>query len=342
MNFNIVDPGLRELSGHHYDFVRKIHNYLTSQGHSVKVYAHINVSEDIVSKFDNITPLFRSFPYPQFHGEILDYHNHSQMISEDLQKVSHADYWIWPSTFSFQVNGFRMSNRMVKSVGCIHVEYDYHHAVYGKEQWIHGLTDNFKLFAMEQKLVKHYNEIGVDCKYVPNPADNYPLENPKTDLKIIGFFGHQRNDKGTNSIIGIIDALVSKYQIILHDSAGQVRYDNTNVQCYSAVPDISVLMRQCDLVILPYDRTKYQKMSSGILCEALSIGIPCIVPSKTTLSDWIEQTSAGLVFEEDIIKAVELANTNYQIVANHAHENAKVWRTKYGIEKFISVLLEKQ
>jgi glycosyltransferase involved in cell wall biosynthesis len=334
-----MDPGLRELTGHHYDFVSRLNSHLSKQGHTVTIYSNIVTKYDVMERFDNIKPKFRSFPYPQVSGEVLDYHHHSQLVYEDLRNIPDADLWIWPSVFSFQVNGIRMSGRQIKSVGCVHVEHNYHHEVYGKEQWLHGQTVTFKLFAMEHKLVQDYLDIGFPCTYAPNPADNV-TEPVKTELKTIGFFGHQRVDKGSNNILELVSHLTDEYNIILHDSSGAVRYDHPKVKCYGSVPVLSDLIRQCDLVVLPYDRTKYRKMSSGILCESLSVGIPCVVPSGTTQEDWINITGSGIVFDNsDILEAIDKAKVQYMHIANKAHQTSLDWPSKYGIEKFVNVMM---
>jgi hypothetical protein len=338
MNIVILDPGLRDLTGHHFDFVRKADSYLRSQGHRVTIYCHQSASRDVLCQFSNIVPHFRSFPYPQFHGEILDYHHHSQLIAEDLENIPHADRAVWPSVFSFHMNGSRISNKFI-SVGCVHVEHHFHHDVYGAAQWTHAIHDNFKLFAIEHKLVADYVDIGVPCTYAPNPADNTPIEGPRSKLKTIGFFGHQRADKGSSRIFNMVSELVSAYNIVWHDSAGGARYDHPNVTCYGSVPVLSDIIRTCDLVILPYDRTKYKKMSSGIMCESLSVGIPCVVPSGTTQADWIESTGSGIAFDIDIIQAIKKAHDNYPHIAQCAYNTAVEWPHKYGIEKFMSTML---
>lgn len=339
MIIHIMDPGLRELVGHHYDFVARLNKHLMKLGHNVSIYSHADTRSDVRERFNNITPHFRSFPYPQHHGEILDYHDHSRLMCEDLQRIPHADLWVWPSAFSFQANGVRLSNRNIRSVGCVHVEHDYHHIVYGAAQWLDAQSDVFKLFAMESKLVQDYLDIGVACSYAPNPADN-ETEPLRTELRTIGFFGHQRADKGSNEVLNIINQLVDRYNVILHDSSGTLQYDHPKVVCYKSVPILSEVMRQCDLVVLPYNRDKYKKMSSGILCESLSLGIPCVVPSETTQEDWISSTGSGVAFTgSDITGAIAQAAAQYQQIATSAHNTSLQWPTKYGIDKFVNALI---
>lgn len=338
MNVVILDPGLRDLTGHHFDFVRKVDAYLCAQGHHVTIYCHRTASRDVLCQFSNIVPHFRSFPYPQFHGEILDYHHHSQMIAEDLEKLPHADCAFWPSVFSFQVNGSRIANKFT-SVGCVHVERNFHHDVYGIAQWVHAMHDNFKLFAIEHKLVADYNDVGVLCQYAPNPADNIPIDRPRLELSTIGFFGHQRADKGSDQIFDIVSKLIDRYNVVWHDSGGGAKYDHPKVTCYGSVPILSDIIRTCDLVVLPYDRTKYRKMSSGILCESLSVGIPCVVPTGTTQADWIRDTGSGVTFDTNVIEAIENAHNTYANIAACAHTTAVDWPHKYGIEKFVNTML---
>ena len=338
MKIHIMDPGLRDLTGHHYDFVNKANSYLRSAGHEVVIFCHRDAKPEVLNKFDNIVAHFRSFPYPQFHGEILDYHYHSQLLSEDLSNIPLADHWLWPSAFSFQVNGCRLSGTSVKSVGCVHVEHQFHHVVYGAAQWLDAAHDNFKLFAIEQKLVEDYVNIGVPCQYAPNPADNVPIAAPKQMLHTLGFLGHQRADKGSNAIADIVAQLMDRYKIVLHDSSGSIRIDHPNVTCHGAVPVLSDLIRQCDLIVLPYDRTKYRKMSSGILCESLSVGVPCIVPSETAQADWVQTTGAGAVFTEfNVVGAID--SLDYNTAATSAYHVAQNWHNEYGIAKFISALM---
>ena len=45
------------------------------------------------------------------------------------------------------------------------------------------------------------------------------------------------------------------------------------------------LIASADLLLLPYDGTAYQLRSSGILAEALALGIPAVVPSNCWMAD---------------------------------------------------------
>ena len=53
--------------------------------------------------------------------------------------------------------------------------------------------------------------------------------------------------------------------------------------------DYCQLNRQCDIGLLPYNRSRYHARCSGVLVELLSAGVPVVVPAGTWLADQLAE-----------------------------------------------------
>ena len=59
------------------------------------------------------------------------------------------------------------------------------------------------------------------------------------------------------------------------------------------------LLAETDLVLLPYTGITYKAHSSGILVEAMSHGLPCIVPRGTWMESELNRTGGGVAFDSE-------------------------------------------
>ena len=70
------------------------------------------------------------------------------------------------------------------------------------------------------------------------------------------------------------------------------------------------VIRQSDLVVLPYPRWRYFTRTTGIVRDALANGIPLVGPGDTWIGDQISEMGAGTLFSDgdlhDLVRAVQL------------------------------------
>jgi glycosyltransferase involved in cell wall biosynthesis len=105
------------------------------------------------------------------------------------------------------------------------------------------------------------------------------------------------------------------------------------------------MCQSLDLAILPYDRWFYGQAVSGIFTLLAGIGVPCVVPSSTWMSDRITaDETVGVVYEgnsaEDISARVEGAIVNIAQIASACRARSKHWREKYSGDAVVGEIIK--
>ncbi len=89
---------------------------------------------------------------------------------------------------------------------------------------------------------------------------------------------------------GIADAFERLKKL---ESTGKVRLINGHI----SDNEYRELLKQTDIVLLPYRREFYMGQTSNVLVEAFVMGKPVVAPAGTWLASQVEQTGAGTVFQ---------------------------------------------
>ena len=155
---------------------------------------------------------------------------------------------------------------------------------------------------------------------VPHPVDGPPIPERKMALKRIGFFGHQREEKGASMMDMLLQRLVDDgYAITFHNSDKDFPFpDVAGIDRLDYVENIAVPIAACDLVVLPYAIKRYQARGSGILMECLALGVPVTAPIGTLPGRIVEQSGVGPLFRANSVKpiygAVKAAERHYGVL----------------------------
>jgi len=179
----------------------------------------------------------------------------------------------------------------------------------------------------------------------PQPFGGPPIEQPKTALKRIGFFGHQRWEKGPEMLEPLIARLVQDGYAITYQSSNPLYKgpEHSQVEQLGFVEDIATPIRTCDLVVLPYDVEQYKTKGSGILAQCLALGIPVTAPFGTLPGRLVERYGLGPLFtaptQHVIYKAVKAADQNYAVFAGNALTAAHQFNQRNGIARFAATFL---
>ena len=102
------------------------------------------------------------------------------------------------------------------------------------------------------------------------------------------------------------------------------------------------LIRNCDVVAVPYHLDVYRDRTSGILCEALAAGKPVI----TTVDSWMSTQFEGcgwLVGDRkvrDLQHAMEIIPAELPKMSRRAREMAPEFRSKFGGNRFMALFGE--
>lgn len=158
----------------------------------------------------------------------------------------------------------------------------------------------------------------------------------------ISYLGCARNDKGffhiprileklishdmTNNLTFLIQAslpgtdyLENKCRLALN-KIQKIKNENEhlNIKLFNeqlSEDDYEKLLVQSNLILLPYTGPSYKVQTSGILIEAMSNGIPCIVPKNTWMSEEIKNTGGGCLFDPE--DEDDIADSVIKVIKNH-------------------------
>ena len=362
MKINILDSGLCYRVGHHYDYDLKLLRRLVQADHDVHVYGHAGMSDEVVEDFGGsggATRLFGKHPYQGpdeydwYAGDIVQFRRESASIAEELRSVRQADIWVWPTIRAQEIDACAARGLKVPVVGCVYWEPGIESRSIGAMLWRDALLSAqdvglpFTLASVEAELRHRFMPILANGRFavVPHPVDGPPIPGPKTGLKRIGFFGHQRQEKGLEMMTSLLSRLVREgYQITFQNSDRDCPVpDVPGVDLLEYVEDIAVPIAECDLVVLPYDVHQYRARGSGILMECLALGIPVTAPVGTLPGRTIERLGVGPLFtansERQIYQAIKATERNYPAFAANAHRNAQQFCKRNGVARFASALL---
>ena len=315
MKINVLDAGLCYRVGHHYDYDLKLIKHYSQTGHDVHVYGHAGMSGEVIGdfrKFGGVTKLFGTHPYKTpdnydwYAGEIVQYRHESASIAKELRAVREADIWIWPTLRAQEVDACAARGIKVPVVGCVYWEPGVELRSIGAMLWRDALLSaqeeglRFTLASVEAELRHRFMPILANGRFavVPHPVDGPSIPEPKNELKRIGFFGHQRKEKGLEMMNALLSRLVGEgYQITFQNSDHDSPLpDVPGVDLLRYVENIAVPIAECDLVVLPYDVQQYRARGSGILMECLALGIPATAPVGTLPGRTIERLGVGPLF----------------------------------------------
>jgi glycosyltransferase involved in cell wall biosynthesis len=363
MLINIMDPALRISAGHHLDIDRQVARELKRAGHDVHVYSHADITSDAREALladAALTPLFRISPYfetpVQSPGSdaLHAFANTAASIAHDLKRVRAADLWIWPTLFSTQHYACVLARPAVRNVGCIMVEPTYLNQA-GHRLWRHTLAQaresglRFELGVLEPVLRDEYLPLVSNDELIalPYPFDRIASANRKSQLRKVGFFGNQRDEKGAALLGTLIESLIQQnFEVVVHDSSGCSDGQSTNKLklVLKYIEDLPAEIARCDLVVIPYRLEDYKYKGSGIVWTALANGVPVVAPAASAPGKLVRELRAGKLFNAFsapcVLQAVLDAKADYPALADAAWTVSTGWMASHGVRKFVEALLE--
>lgn len=168
------------------------------------------------------------------------------------------------------------------------------------------------------RLAHFYSQISGDLvKYIPNPQTGTKIlqnlgktgEIDRHSEPVLGFYGSFSMLRGSHIIPDIINGILKennqvsfRCQISNHSKQENEKIITTQSQnpqkviLLSGILDTSLYyscLATTTLIIMPYSQEFYMWGSSGIACEALSLGIPSVMTRNTTMEDEYKGADAG-------------------------------------------------
>lgn len=363
MKINILDAGILQRAGHHYDYALRLARHYAAKGLDIHVYGNSRMDAETEAEFKQlggVSKLFRVRPYrsPQVYdhygGEIHQHRVETILTTEDLRTARDADLWIWPSLFATELEACARRRISARMIGCVHADPGVESRSVAAMLWRTAILAA-KENGIKLTLASHENELrhrfagifpGSRFAIIPHPVEGPAPAKPRQQLKRIGFIGHQRPTKESAGKSKLLEKLVEAgYAITYQNSSDRVQSpDIPGVDVLGFVDDLAVPIAECDLVVLPYEIDFYAARGSGILAQCLALGVPAIAPVGTLPGRQIESLAVGCLSANNgdaaIYQTIEQTAANYAAYAVNAQRAAQMFCKKNGIAKFADAYLK--
>lgn len=362
MRINLMDASLQMLGGHPHDIDLLITKAMMRMGHDIHVYCHRDASASVLRDYAQIapiTPLFTIDPYKSKKGFAVDLGSiiknvdGSLVTASELTKTRPADVWLWPSFYAHQLLACAYTKSAALISGCIHHPPDYFSRV-DPAWWQYAFIQaqsaqlNLKISMIEPETRYPFLPLTVngELHIAPFPYDGCFVASPRKEVRCIGVFGVQRQEKGEGLLMPILKSLSAQgYKVLLHNSNNyeQQFCHIDGIDHLGYVSNLTEELSKCDLVLAPYRTEAYYKRGSGIVMNAIACGVPVVAPAGSAPGRFVEQTGAGVLFNQysfdSITNAVKSAINNYAGLANAAYIASNNWKNFHGVEKFINAMI---
>lgn len=361
MKINILDHGLIGKTGHHFDYCHSITSHLIDKGATVTVCSFQGAPPEVGEAFRalgcDFSPTFSRSAYtpPNFGAhahQALDTIAHQ--TASEMELTPAADLWLFPTLTADHLLAFAQTRNAPVMVGLAHTEPDAQHALGGRA-WALGcekiLQRGLKVrIGAVDPLVRDYLQTysaGLPIVDMPIPVHGAMragyLERPRT----IGFFGHQRQERGIALIPDLVRQLLGLgYEVVLQDTRQQFQAQGaiSRLHLRAYVSDLCAEMTTCDLVVCPMVRKNYTQRLSGIAYSAVASGVPLVLPAGTLSAIRTQALGSSRAYVEHtvegILAAIRTLAADYPAHARAAERGATLFRQQHGVEKFVQMLLE--
>lgn len=376
MRVYLCDPGLLNETGHHASLNGVIAAEFRRRDIEVRLLAHQRINPDLAQSLE-AEPLFSIYPYEKrfvdpLTGWLENFLTGAAAIAADLRRLDcgPGDLMLWHSTYDHQLLGIAdwLRGHSAPPVVAMLFGSDAGLTRDGTPKSapttlfryaVKQLPDNGRVFlAAQDEAPARNHQILFDRHVAVFPCPYDGKSRYRRRGQVLGFVGHQRVDKGLHLIPAIARALLSPVgrdlRLLVHNSGmnpdftepadilrglgALVLHQSISAREWEDVLDT------CDALIVPYDPDSGAAHHSSIVTEAVSHGIPLVVPAATGVADFAHRWGAG--FETfDAWTPDSIAAATFRLLdrfAEHAASSylaAQRWQTSQGVAAFADHLL---
>ncbi|WP_320664279.1 glycosyltransferase [Prochlorococcus sp. MIT 1223] len=216
------------------------------------------------------------------------------------------------------------------------------------------LSDEFSVYTSKK----------IEVLPIPHVISQKDKEETQNNKSIrVGYMGDARTSKGFDLLPDVIEIYSNRnqgfdIQFLLQCSI-RVRMENKVLEAINLLdskPNVTLfrnslspidyenLLNSIDIFLLPYSRNRYHSQTSGIFCEARSLGKCFVVPNGTWMSDEIEEFGGGYIFNshtsESIEAALSRAIKNKCKLSEDSQRRSIDWKRYHNSENYFKVLSE--
>ena len=202
----------------------------------------------------------------------------------------------------------------------------------------------------------------VETRNTLEQGDSRPLDNTTTDICSAVFPSSlMRKTKGYDLSISVIRMLGEKqagkrYQYTLRyvprantpsellNIVQEVRGFANIVEGVLPAEEFKRMIKEADVIVLPYQPSEFSNRTSGLLIDALLCGVPVVVQKGTWLGNLVARYDCGTLAEkaspEAYVKAIEAVAANHHQYRKNAISAGKDWLATNSWGTLLDFILE--
>jgi len=363
----ILDPGLQIKSGSNYDIVKKMSVFLKKEGCEIFILISKKYEYDVIKSLSQkrieVIPIFSVSPFNSFLfcEDINKYFSMIKQTISDLKKFEEtfgkADFSIWSipmspiqlianlfvkvsniNIYNLELTPQNFSNIAIKCYKKLKKNF------LSRQDIFYLSRDDFT-----EKVLKNFLSINIE-RY-PQLTDSYSNKYKRKVNKnfIVGIFG-------VKAMIdeGVFDDIVKKLlslniKIIFQDPKCIIKnkfHEQKNISFFKYEDKISRVFQQIDFGVYYFNSMRYKLLVSGIVNEAISFGIPIIIPNNNLASETQKIYNCEISYDwqkpDELFKKIDYLVKEFEVIKKISIYASKVWNSKEGTEKYIKKLFKEK
>ncbi len=381
MRFHILDNGLIAEHGHHDHFARGFLKAAREQGCEVTIHGCKALASSLKAELGArptfATPQYDAISEDPIDGPLTDFMVRSRALARDLKaldgQVAPEDVLLLPTASAALLAAVRVWRQTAPVNPRLAALFHRTDEPWGPGSLSMALLrtafgglrkegpETFWCAATNPTLAGRLEPVLERPLVVSNSLTWYALpldpdRRPVSGDEIrVGFIGTGRQEKGGGYIPTIVAAalrLPTPYRFIVQGHGAALTALYQDIEGHPRLDlhrewldeeSFAELVRSLDVVVLPYLRAAYRPMVSGVLAVAAGYGKPCIVPTKTWMSQQLDAgLAAGVRVDEPgwraIVQALEELAADLPAHRRSAMEAAPRARAAFGIEAMVAEL----
>ncbi len=350
---SLLDHGLAGRTGHHFDLTLNLARRLSAAGHRVSVAGHRSATPDLRAGFEEagirFIPLFADSPRaPEVQDPVHGWDARVDRKARELAGLGGADLWLFPTLTADLFAAHVRLDAPPPMAGLLH-ELPEARGPGAAELWSRACRAGRQrslrvaIGAIDPDLAARTE--GLEVQTFPVPWDGPPRSDHPGRPRRIGFFGHQRRERGLDRLPALVSSLLhGGYEVVLHDSRGRLPpLQHPLLQVRNGfLSDLGAEVRGCDLVVCPMDPRRYRMRLSGVVLQAVACGVPFVLPEGTLSARRFAAGGACQAYPERDPEgpraAVQAVALDYPRFARAAAGQALTWQEHHGEARFLQAV----
>ena len=363
----ILDPGLQQKSGSNFDVVKKAIIYLKKQGYELFVLISKNYSKEVIKELAKygvkVIPVFSVTPYNRFlfssnikiyigmiRQTILDLNNFKKEFG-----IADLIFWSMPMSPVQMIANLFLE---ISKINIFNIELtpqnfsDLAIKCYMKFKKKFYQRNDILYLSRDDFTTKIFNNfVNISIERYPQHTDSYSeiFERKRKKKFAVGIFGIQEIYKEDIFFDLIKKLLKLNCKVIIQDNKELVKkkFQSTkNIFFFKYEKNISDVFKQIDFGVYFFNPIKYKLLISGIVNEAISFGLPMIIPKDNLASETQKKYNCELDYNwknfNELFNKIDYTIKNFDVIRKSSVLASQAWNKKEGTNKYFRKILEEK